>query len=74
MRCWSADHWALYLIFSVLALKGAVDQATVDGRNQRVGFNMGRKVKISVRFPDTPLFLEFGGRFSVVWRGEKLCG
>lgn len=61
------EHSGLaYLIYCSLVLKRIVDKATVNQGDQGVGFDMGRKFEVSVRFFDAPLFLEFGGGFSVV--------
>ena len=55
-----------YLALCMLALKPVVEQTAINYVDERMTFDVSRKGKIAVRFLDVPLFLEFGGRLTIV--------
>lgn len=55
-----------YAFTCLFALKGIVEEAAIDDRNQGVSFDVGRKLKVAVRFTNMPFFLELGGSFTII--------
>ena len=54
-----------------LPLEGSVEEAFVDDRDQGLALDVGRKVKLPLRFCDMPLLLKSGRGFSKIWAAVR---